>query len=303
MKKSRKILAVIIAAIVAFTAANVPVIARGGTQQRYMEKLDRGLVAMKVDSGIYLTWRLLGTEAYNTTFDVYRDGTKIVTAVSDSTNYLDAEGTVSSVYKVVPTGTSADGAKEATAFATGTNYLEIPVAPLKDYVHGDDSYEYKIHDASVGDLDGDGEYEIIVKREANHQHAGAVGFNHMYLEAYKLDGTVLWRIDMGQNMRAMTEFVFLVYDFNEDGAAEIACKTAPGTVDATGAYITSASLDTTIQNADNNADYHDGNGYILKGPEYFTLFDGRNGQALDTIEYPILRGTDANNTLASTKDI
>ena len=105
------------------------------------------------------------------------------------------------MYKVVSSNETASAVtKTAVPFSSDTNYLEIPVAPIDDYVHDGTSYEYKIHDASVGDVDGDGEYEIVVKREANHQHAGFAGFNHMYLEAYKLDGTVLWRIDMGQNI-------------------------------------------------------------------------------------------------------
>lgn len=160
----------------------------------------------------------------------------------------------------------------------------------KDYVKDGTAFEYQIMDASCGDVDGDGEYEIIVKREANPAHAWFCWYGHMHLEAYKLDGRLLWRIDMGQNMAPMTEYVFLVYDFNKDGTAEIASKTAPGSKDATGAYVTDASLIDEIRNADNTADYHAEDGKIYSGPEYLTLFDGRNGQALDTIEYPILRG-------------
>lgn len=293
----KRILAVMLAASVSFSASIVMPMTNTAhaASARYMEALDRGLVAMKTDSGIYMSWRLLGTENYNTSFNVYKNNSLIAT-VSDSTNYLDASGTITDSYSVAP----SSGAKcsAVTAFSSGENFIDIPLAPLDDYIAPDGTaYEYEAKDASVGDLDGDGQYEIVIKREANRQHAGAAGFNHMYLEAYETDGTVLWRIDMGQNMRAMTEFSFLVYDFNNDGTAEIACKTAPGTVDGTGSYVTSASQSSAIKNADNTADYHDSNGYILSGPEYYTLFDGRNGAALDTIMYPMLRGTDSANTL------
>ncbi len=295
----KKAMAAVLAASMSLTVGivtpNLSDTASAASNTRYMEALDRGLVAMKTDSGIYLSWRLLGTEAYSTSFYVYKNNSVIAT-VSDSTNYLDTSGTVSDTYSVAPTsGSKCTGVK---AFASGDNFIDIPLAPLDDYIAPDGTaYEYEVRDGSVGDLDGDGEYELVVKREANRQHAGAAGFNHMYMEAYKLDGTVLWRIDMGQNMRAMTEFSFLVYDFNNDGVAEIACKTAPGTKDGTGQYVTAVSQNSSIKSADNTADYHDSNGYILTGPEYYTLFDGRNGEALDTINYPIPRGTNSANDL------
>ena len=169
------------------------------------------------------------------------------------------------------------------------------VAPEGDY--NTNIFEYQIGTASCGDLDGDGEYEIIVKHEANHAHAQAVWYGNRLLEAYKLDGTLLWRIDMGRYMLPITEFVFLVYDFNNDGIAEVACKPALGTKDGTGNYVTEASKVPEIKNADNDKEYEFIFGRLYKGLEYFTLFDGRNGQALDTIEYPILRGmvNDPNN--------
>ena len=309
MRIWRRIAASVISASMLISA--MPVVVTHAETARHMENLDRGLVAMMNGSSVYLSWRLLGTEDYETTFDVYRDGSKIATAISNSTNYTDNGGSKTSTYQVVPTGQGVNGAKTAVPFASGENYIEIPVAPIEDYDEThfgtEYEYEYRIHDASVGDLDGDGEYEIIVKREANHQHAAQIvdrqlikTFNRMYLEAYKLDGTILWRIDMGENMQAMTEFVFLVADFNNDGSAEVACRTAPGTKDGTGAYVTEASAVPAIKNADNTAYYRNSDGHVSWGPEYFTLFDGENGQALDTIEYPVLRGIDADNNITST---
>lgn len=303
LNKERNVMSVkkFISAVLAasmITAASVqmftPVSAQAASA-RYMENLDRGLVAMKTDGGVYLSWRLVGTEDYNSSFTIYRDGNQIAT-VSDSTNYVDASGTMDSQYSVF--SSSAVKCSVVKPFASGSNFLDIPLAPIDDYIAPDGtSYPYEVKDGSVGDLDGDGQYEIVVKREANRQHAGVAGFNHMFLEAYELDGSVLWRIDMGQNMRAMTEFAFLVYDFNNDGIAEIACKTAPGTKDGTGRFVTEASRYSWITNADNYADYHDASGFVLTGPEYFSWFDGRNGAVIDTIDYPIFRGTDSNNSL------
>ena len=304
MSRFKKILSLFMVITLMNTSAQIPITANAEGSGRYMENLDRGLIAMMTDNGIYMTWRLLGTEEYDTTFDIYRDGALIASSISNSTNYLDESGTKDSEYKVVSSNENfANVTKTAKAFETGKNYIEIPMAPVDDFVasEGDDNtnvFEYQIGDSSCGDVDGDGEYEIIVKREANHNHAWNAWYGNRYLEAYKLDGTLLWRIDMGRYMLPLTEFVFLVYDFNNDGIAEIACKTALGTKDGTGRYVTEASVVPEIKNADNDKEYEFVNGKVFKGPEYFTLFDGRNGQALDTIEYPVLRGMlkDPDNT-------
>jgi len=146
-------------------------------------------------------------------------------------------------------------------------YLSIPLRTPEGYAPSD---------ASVGDLDGDGEYEIIVKQEKSPQdnsHDGVTGSPK--LEAYKLDGTFLWRIDLGRNIREGAHYTqFLVYDFDGDGRAEIVCKTADGTIDGAGKVI-----------GDPNADWRNPSGRILAGPEYLTVFDGQNGRALDTVPY------------------
>ncbi|MBR0366031.1 MAG: bacterial Ig-like domain-containing protein, partial [Clostridia bacterium] len=107
---------------------------------------------------------------------------------------------------------------------------------------------------------------------------------------YKLDGTRLWRIDLGRNIRAGAHYTqFLVYDFDGDGKAEVTAKTAPGSVDGKDDYVTAVSLDNAIRSADNTADYRNSGGYILDGPEYFTIFKGETGEAVDTINYPVQR--------------
>ena len=256
---------------------------------RYMEYLDRGLAVMNTADGIYLSWRLLGTEEYDTAYEVYRGG-ELIATVSDTTNYIDPDGTMEDEYTVAPVGGEQCDTK--TAFISGENYFDIPLSqPAPAKLPDGGVAEYAPWDASAGDLDGDGELEIIQRWDAPRIHAGQGGYTgSLILDAYKLDGTVLWRIDLGVNIRCNTENVFSVYDYNGDGIAEIAAKTAPGSKDGTGHYVSEASLIDSIRNTDNNRDYRNSNGTVLDGPEFYTIFDGRNGKALDTVYYPIPRG-------------
>jgi rhamnogalacturonan endolyase len=146
-----------------------------------------------------------------------------------------------------------------------------------------EAYTYRANDASVGDLDGDGEYEIVLKWDPSNQkdnsQSGYTG--EVFVDAYKLDGTLLWRISLGRNIRAGAHYTqFMVYDFDGDGKAEVAMKTADGTTDARGTVI-----------GDPAADYRTVNGYVLSGPEFLTMFDGASGKALATIDYVPARGT------------
>lgn len=145
------------------------------------------------------------------------------------------------------------------------------------------NYTYHANDASVGDLDGDGEYEIVLKWDpSNAKDNSQSGYTgNVFLDGYELDGTRKWRIDLGRNIRAGAHYTqFLVYDFDGDGKAEIVCKTADGTVDGAGVKIGDAS-----------ADHRNTSGYILKGPEFLTVFSGDAGKALSTIDYVPPRGT------------
>ncbi len=131
------------------------------------------------------------------------------------------------------------------------------------------SYTYSANDSSVGDLDGDGEYEIVLKWDpSNSKDNSQSGYTgNVYLDAYKLSGTRLWRINLGRNIRAGAHYTqFMVYDLDSDGKAEVACKTADGTVSGTGQVIGNAS-----------ADFRNSSGYVLSGPEFFTIFNGQTG--------------------------
>lgn len=265
-------------------AACPPLSTASAAAPRQAEKLSRGLVAVKVGGGVFVSWRLLGTEELSVSFNLYRNGTKVNSnPITNSTNYLDTAGTTSSSYTVraIVNGTEQSASPAASVWAN--NYLDVPIQiPAGGTTPDGVSYTYSANDASVGDLDGDGEYEIVLKWDpSNSKDNSQSGYTgNVYLDAYKLNGTRLWRIDLGKNIRAGAHYTqFLVYDFNGDGKAEVVCKTADGTVDGTGV---------TIGNA--GADYRNSSGYILSGPEYLTVFNGQTGKALSTIDYVPPRG-------------
>lgn len=252
---------------------------------RQMEKLNRGMVAVKVSNGVFVSWRLLGTEAAATGFNLYRNGTKVNSSpITAGTNYLDSQGTASSTYTVraVVNGQEQSASESASVWAN--SYYDIPLQkPAGGTTPDGTSYTYSANDASVGDLDGDGDYEIVLKWDpSNSKDNSQSGYTgNVYLDAYEMNGTRKWRIDLGRNIRAGAHYTqFLVYDFDGDGKAEVVCKTADGTTDGTGAVIGSST-----------ADYRNSSGYILSGPEYLTVFSGTNGKALVTTDYEPSRGT------------
>ncbi len=258
--------------------------AEGNGTARQVEALDRGVTAIKVSNGVYLSWRYKGTDTENTTFEIYRNGEKITgSPIGDSTNYTDTVGTTDSVYRI---HTLVDGVETEVSeevFVLANDYFDIPLdVPQGGITPKEEEYTYFPGDASCGDLDGDGEYEIILKWDpSNAKDNSKTGYTgNVYIDAYKLDGTRLWRIDLGVNIRAGAHYTqFMVYDLDGDGYSEMVCKTADGTIDGLGHVI-----------GDGDADWRNSAGTILKGPEYLTLFDGLTGKALDTIDYVPERG-------------
>ncbi|NUU76057.1 rhamnogalacturonan lyase [Paenibacillus xylanilyticus] len=268
--------------ITSFGLGNAPVTQAAGTRQ--MEFLDRGVVAVKTGTGVFVSWRLLGTEGSNVSFNVYRDGTKVnASPVTNSTNLQDASGTSSSKYTVRAVVNGTEQAASAAASVWGNNYLSVPLSvPAGGTTPDGVAYTYSANDASAGDLDGDGEYELIVKWDpSNAKDNSQSGYTgEVFIDAYKLNGTRLWRISLGKNIRAGAHYTqFMVYDLDGDGKAEVAMKTADGSKDGTGAVIGDASKD-----------YRNSSGYVLSGPEFLTIFNGQTGKALSTVNYEPARG-------------
>lgn len=246
---------------------------------RQMEYLDRGVVAVKVSNGVYLSWRLLASDAPNTEFKIYRSGTLIKTvAGNEGTNFVDVSGAASSKYAVSAVVNGSESAKSKEVDVWADQYKTLTLDRPKQLTMPDGSTcTYAPGDMSVGDLDGDGQYELIVKWDpSNAKDNSQSGYTgNVYIDGYKLDGTKLWRIDLGRNIRAGAHYTqFMVYDLNGDGFAEVAMKTSDGTVDGLGKVIGTAS-----------ADYRTGTGTIMSGKEFLTVFDGRNGAAVTTIDY------------------
>ncbi|HLL64858.1 MAG TPA: rhamnogalacturonan lyase [Micromonosporaceae bacterium] len=214
--------------------------AAGRGQGPALERLDRGLVATVVPEGVFLSWRLLRPEATGATatgltgpdFRVYRDGALVAT-VSGRTNHVDAGGTAASSYRVVPVVGGRERGRIGETTPLAQPYLNIPLQKPADGVTPvGEAYTYTAGDASVGDVDGDGAYEYIVKwNPSNAKDVSLRGYTGpVYLDTYETDGTLRHRIDLGVNIRAGEHYTqFMVYDFDGDGRAEIMLKTAPGT--------------------------------------------------------------------------
>ncbi|MVN78672.1 T9SS type A sorting domain-containing protein [Hymenobacter sp. HMF4947] len=252
--------------------------------QRRMEKLDRGVVAIRTSaSAVFVSWRLFGTDPSGLAFNVYRGTTKLnPTPLTGATNLTD-NAAADERYTVRPVLNGVEQAASPAASVWGQKYLSIPIQqPAGGTTPDGVAYTYSANDCSVGDLDGDGQYEIILKWDpSNSKDNSQSGYTgNVYLDAYKLNGTRLWRIDLGRNIRAGAHYTqFMVYDLDSDGKAEVACKTADGTVDGKGVVIGSAA-----------ADYRNTAGYILTGPEFLTVFNGRTGAAMATTDYLPARG-------------
>lgn len=249
---------------------------------RQMEALSRGLVAVKTDNGVFLSWRLLGTESYSTKFNVYRDGVKIASNISDSTNYLDKSGSSSSSYMVRAVVNGSEANQSDTVKPWSNNYKDVPISKPANTTLNGSTVTYSANDATVADVDGDGEYEIILKWDpSNAKDNSQSGYtSNVYVDCYEMDGTMRWRIDLGKNIRAGAHYTqIMAYDLNGDGKAEVAMKTADGTVAGDGTVIGDASKD-----------YRNSSGYVLSGPEYLTVFEGKTGKALTTIDYNPARG-------------
>jgi len=243
---------------------------------KQMEALDRGVVSVRSGNGNYVGWRLLGTDPSNVAFNVYRGSTRVNSSpITNSTNLFDAGAPAGASYTVraVVNGVEQAPSRPSLQFGSG-GYLDVPIQRPGS--------QYSANDASVGDLDGDGEYEIVLKWDpSNSKDNSQAGVTDVvYVDAYKLSGQRLWRINLGRNIRAGAHYTqFQVYDYDGDGRAEVAMKTADGTISGTGQVI-----------GNPNADHRNSDGYILSGPEFLTIFDGRTGAILDTVDYQPPRG-------------
>jgi len=253
--------------------------------QRQMEKLGRGVIAVRQGAdSVYVGWRVLGTDPDDIAFNLYRKtGNAALLKLNDepmtkSTNFVDAgvHFDQPNTYFVKPVlkGQEQEASKSFTLAPKTAiqQYLSIPLhTPVG----------YKPNDASVGDLDGDGEYDLVLHQVGRSRDNASNGITDPPIfQAYKMDGTLLWEINLGKNIREGAHYTqFMVYDLDGDGIAEFACKTADGTIDGKGKVI-----------GDSTKDWRNPYGKILDGPEFFTIFSGKTGEALATTNYIPGRG-------------
>ncbi len=246
--------------------------------QRQMEYLDRGVVAVRnAEGNVFVSWRLLATEPGDIAFNLYRSAGKRnieklnKAAISKTTHFIDTNADttreINYFIKTVVQGKEGIASKSFTLKPGNRPYFSIALQTPQGY---------SPNDGSVADLDGDGEYEIILHQTGRAKDNSQAGVTDPPIfQAYKLDGTLLWTINLGRNIREGAHYTqFMVYDLDGDGRAEIAMKTADGSMDAKGNVI-----------GDSTKDWRNDRGYILSGPEFLTIFDGLTGVALATTDF------------------
>lgn len=250
--------------------------------QRHMEDLGRGLLAVQTDSGIYVNWRITAQEWSGTAYNLYRNGVKLNSApLTGASNYVDAEGDAQDTYAVSAVKNGVEGPCSRAVAVQEKPYVSIPLRKLP--VAG-----YEPNDATVADLDGDGEMELILKRLYPDWSPSARHFSR--IEAYELDGTLLWSIDVGPNILSDVETNVAAYDFDCDGRAEVFMRTSEGTVFGDGAQIGDTNHDgiTNYRSASwagRGGDYPNYSTYLCDGPEFLSLIEGTTGRELDRVDF------------------
>lgn len=218
--KASKIMAY--AAAILMTAGIIPtavspshVFAKYGTGQNIVEHLDRGIYAVKSGNGMFVSWRWNADDDDNAEFRLYRDSQLIYTSTSGkATSYQDNNGNANSKYRVDTVVNGTVVSSEDCHFNSGTNYFDIPL--------NSPGSQYSPNDCCVGDVDGDGQYEIFLKWDPNNsQDNSKSGYtDNVYIDCVTLEGKTLWRVDLGKNIRAGQHYTQMcVADFDCDGKA------------------------------------------------------------------------------------
>ena len=288
--------------------------------QRPTDPLDRGLVAVKKQSGVFVSWRVLAHEDEGVRYNIYRNGAKLNATPLSVSNYTDASGTESSSYTVraVVDGVLQAASKAATPWNTGRidvsrkvlfpcpAYLPIAMQPIQDRkgktvwsrTNGIVSFteNYTINDVSLGDLDGDGRIDLLVKRinqtDVVNGYLQANDSAYNLLEAYDMDGQRMWYIDCGPNMVSMnsTELNAVCYDWDLDGRAEVLLRGADNMIihmaDGTTYNVGNMTVNTRNQlTSHTNSQYE----WTHTGAEYLLYLDGKTGKPYWVRDYPLPR--------------
>ncbi|PZT73531.1 MULTISPECIES: rhamnogalacturonan lyase [unclassified Streptomyces] len=283
--RTRTLLGAVTAGLLATTALVVTGQTSHAATARQVEALDRGVVSVHTGSGNLVSRRWLATDPDTVAFNVYRAGTKVNSSpVTGSTNYFHAGAPSYADYTVRAVVNGVEQGDSAHAIQFRAGYKDVPISPPPGGTTPDGvPYTYEANDVSAGDLDGDGALDFVLKwQPTNAKDNSRSGYTgNTVVDGVRLDGTRLWRVDLGRNIRSGAHYTqFQVYDYDGDGRAEVAMKTADGTVDGRGTVLGSAS-----------ADHRNSAGYVLSGPEYLTMFNGLTGAAMGTVDYVPARGS------------
>ena len=293
------------------------------------ERLDRGVVALRISpDSVLISWRYLETDPLDVAVDILRDGHIIGHRnANEPTYFVEAYAeNAPANYSVWPVGDSKSHPfhfrKNQTKAQLQTGkwtlpanapigYIDIPLTPPED--NSSAAATYSANDATAADLDGDGQLEIVLKWDpSNSRDNSQSGLTSPTIfEALRLDGTSLWRINLGQNIRSGAHYTpFIVADLDGDGCAELLVRTSDGTIDGTGQVLGDPQADhrrqpdaTPYQANNNPGEQFRGpgwpnnmdrkarrGGFIYKGPEWVTCFDGKTGKAISTVDYIPERG-------------
>ncbi|MCR4854174.1 MAG: autotransporter-associated beta strand repeat-containing protein [Prevotella sp.] len=275
----KKMILVAVCALMAFTTA---------LAQRATDKLNRGLIAVKTDAGVFCSWRILGEEYYDVKYNVYRDGTKLNAEPLNVSNYVDAGGSAQSQYTVAAVVRGQEQAQSSAVQVWDQAYLEITPD------HGSLTSTYVPNDACCADVDGDGELEILIKFDNQSEIQASYprgGYNGEYstVEVYKLDGTKLWWLDFGPNMGDFqnNEQNIVAYDWDQDGKAEAVMRAADGTT-------IHMADGTTYVVGDATKNYRAATGggsnwFMHEGDEFLVYMNGATGEPYQVMPYPLKR--------------
>lgn len=292
------------------TSALALLVSMGANAQRFTDKLDRGLVAVKTTKGVYCSWRIQADEYYDVKYNLYRDGTRVNAEPLDVSNFTDASGSESSQYtvKAVLNGVEQQASKAATVFKS--NYKEIKIkhdASLKA--------TYEPNDACCADVDGDGEVEILMKfnnKEEGEQLYpkngptinGVATKEYSMLACLKQDGTVLWWVNCGPNMGDFqnNEQNIVGYDWDMDGKAEVVMRLEEGST-VHMADGTTYTIGANGKNGSSWTNYREPKAsgsvewFTHYGKEFLWYCEGATGKPYQCIDFPLKRLEDGETDL------
>lgn len=287
----RKLLTTVLLALATFSASYA---------QRITDKLDRGLIAQKVSSGVYLNWRILGEEYYDVTYNVYRDGVKLNETPLSVSNYKDNSGTTASKYTVSAVVRGVEQKQCAAVSPWSSSYKEIKLT------HDDIKSTLIPNDACCADVDGDGEVEILMKFDNESEISQSFPKNgpkingvdtkeYSIFEVLKLDGKRLWWVNCGPNMGDFqnNEQNIVGYDWDCDGKAEVIMRLLEGST----IHMADGSIYTIGSNGQNSnswTNYRAATGggtnwFMHEGKEFLVYCNGATGEIYQCIDFPLAR--------------